>query len=93
MPARKDRSRSFRKVFVQTPGGKVVVHLEQRKPKLGTCPVTGETLKGVPRARPIKLQNMPKTSKRPERPFGGVLSSKASREVLKSKARFDDLEE
>ena len=92
MPARRHRSRSLRRVFVRTPGGRVVMHYEQRKPKLGRCPITGQTLKGVPRERPIKMQNMPKTFKRPQRPFGGVLSSQASREVLKSKARFDNLE-
>lgn len=59
----------------------------RRKPKVGTCPITGQTLKGVPRALPVKMQNMPKTKKRPTRPFGGVLSSKAAREEIKSRAR------
>jgi len=55
------------------------------------CSVTGQTLKGVPRELPVKMQNMPKTSKRPQRPFGGVLSSQASREELKKRVRTTKL--
>ncbi len=83
MPERKLRSRSFRRVKKVTPGGRNVTHYERKKPKPASCPVTGELLKGVPRERPTKMKNMPKTRKRPERPFGGVLSSKASRAVLR----------
>ncbi len=77
----------MRKVFVKTPGGETVVHRRLRKPKRAHCAVTGEPLHGVPRERPAKLKKLPKTSRRPERPFGGVLSSKAMRMVMKSKVR------
>jgi len=33
------------------------------------------------------MRNMPKTKKRPERPFGGVLCSKCSREEIVSRIR------
>lgn len=87
MPEGKYKSRSYRRVFKKTPGGRNVVHYTRRKPAKARCPVTGDVLKGVPRERPVKMRNMAKTKKRPERPFGGVLSSKASRAVLKQKAR------
>jgi large subunit ribosomal protein L34e len=87
MPDGKYKSRSNRRVFTKTPGGRTVLHYTRRKPKAATCAVTGETLKGVPRARPVKMMNMAKTKKRPQRPFGGVLSSRAARVVLKKKAR------
>ena len=46
-------------------------------------------LSGVPRERPAKMANMPKTLKRPERPYGGVLCSKCTRELLKERTRGD----
>lgn len=83
----KYKSRSNRRVYTRTPGGRTVIHYTRRKPKKPTCSMTGEVLKGVPRERPVKMMNMAKTKKRPQRPFGGVLSSKAARIVLKKKAR------
>jgi large subunit ribosomal protein L34e len=86
MVPHKTKSRTFaRKNRVTVRGTKRVY--TRRKPSLGTCSVTGQTLKGVPRELPVKLRNMPKTKKRPSRPFGGVLSSKAAREEIKSRAR------
>ena len=87
MPAGRHKSRTMRRVFKKTPGGKTVLHYEKRKPKLGRCANCGDALKGVPRERPYKMQNMPKTAKRPERPFGGVLCSKCMRIEMKKKAR------
>ncbi len=86
----KTKSRTFRRQNLRTVSGTKRVYL-RRKPKLGRCGVTGQTLKGVPRELPVKMKGMPKTSKRPERPFGGVLSSKAMRFVLKDKARNKEL--
>jgi len=82
----KTKSRTFRRKDVKTING-TKVRYDRRKPKLGTCSVTGETLKGVPRALPGKIKNLSKSQKRPSRPFGGVLSSKASREEIKKRAR------
>ena len=87
MVAPRHRSRSKRRVYVKTPSGKNKIHYKNRKPKLGHCPVTGETLKGVPRLSATKMHNCAKTKKRPQRPFGGVLSSKAMRRVIVEEAR------
>ncbi len=81
------KSRSLRRVFRKTPGGKVVLHYKKRKPKLARCGSCGAVLKGVVKARPSKLKNMPKTKKRPERPYGGVLCSKCLRKLMIEKAR------
>ncbi len=83
----KFKSRRFRRVFVRTPGGKTKIHYRQRKPSHAVCAVSGTRLSGVARASACKMSNMPKSKKRPSRPFGGVLSSRATREVLKMKAR------
>ncbi len=87
MVAPRLRSRSKRRIFVRTPGGGVVVHYKNRNPKQGTCPVTGEVLKGMPRALPAKMRNLAKSKKRPQRPYGGVLSSRAMRRVMIDNAR------
>jgi large subunit ribosomal protein L34e len=87
MPAGSRKSRTFRRVFVKTPGNRTIVHYRKRKPKRATCAKCGQILAGVPNERPYKLQNMPKTSKRPERPYGGVLCSKCMRETMIAKAR------
>jgi len=85
----KTKSRTFRRVQVKTVNG-TKTRYDRRKPKAGVCSVTGETLKGVPRALPGKMKNMSKSQKRPSRPFGGVLSSRASRAEIKRRARSEE---
>ena len=88
MPSGKHKSGRYRKISVRTPGSRVNIHYRERKPKASTCAVYGTPLAGVPRERPALLKKLPKTSRRPERPYGGILSSKAMREVMKEKARL-----
>lgn len=89
MPSGKHKSGRFRKVFVKTPGSKTVVHYRESKPSKAVCGNCKKPLSGVPRERPAKMANMPKTLKRPERPYGGVLCSKCTRELLKERTRGD----
>ena len=74
------------------PGNRVTIHYRKRVPKAATCPVTGEKLHGVPRGTPGQLHKLPKAQRRPERPYGGVLSSKAMREEFRKEARGMELE-
>ena len=87
MPRGMHKSRTLRKVFVKTPGGKTTLHYRKRKPSKAICASCKKQLAGVPRERPFKMQNMPKNQKRPERPFGGVLCSSCSRNKIKTDAR------
>jgi large subunit ribosomal protein L34e len=87
MPAGKHKSGRYRKIFVRTPGSKTVVHHRERKPSKAVCSICKKQLAGVPRERPAKIANLPKTAKRPERPYGGVLCSACTRKYLQSKAR------
>ncbi len=87
MPAGRYKSRSLRRVYTKLSGSKVVVHYKKRKPSKAVCIVCGDALKGVPRERPYKMQNMAKTKKRPSRPYGGVLCSKCMRAKLKEKVK------
>ncbi|MCF7866534.1 50S ribosomal protein L34e [Candidatus Woesearchaeota archaeon] len=86
MAQHKTKSRTFARVKVRTVSG-TKTRFDRRKPSLGVCPVTGETLKGVPRVNAGEMKKIAKSSRRPERPFGGVLSSKATRAIMKDKAR------
>ena len=81
------KSRSLRRVFVRTPGGRLKVVYKKRKPAQAKCAICKKPLSGVPRATVAELKNMPKTFKRPERAYGGFLCSSCARELLKHKAR------
>jgi len=82
MPAPRFRSRSKRRIARKTPGGKVVMHYVARQPSKAVCGVCGVDLKAVPRKNSCAMRNTPKTQKRPERPFGGVLCSSCMRRYL-----------
>ncbi len=82
----KSRKR-LRMVFVRTPGGRTTTHFRKKKPSKAKCGNCGKQLAGVPRELPSKMKNLPKTKKRPERPYGGVLCSKCTRSLLKNQAR------
>lgn len=81
------RSRTFRRVKVKTPGGNTKIHYRRRKPAKAKCAGCGKVLAGVARALPIQIKNTPKTKKRPERPYGGVLCTRCTRNKIKQKAR------
>lgn len=87
MVSGKFKSKSKRKVFVKVPGNKIKVHYKERKPKKAICPIYGTPLSGVPNKNPSKLSKLAKSERKPERPFGGMLSSKATRDIMKDKAR------
>ncbi len=87
MVSGKHKSNRLRKVFVRTPGSRTVVHRRKRKPSKAKCAIFGNTLAGVPHGRDSAVRKLSKSKRRPERPFGGVLSSKAMRFVLRMRAR------
>ena len=85
MPAGKHRSRSMRRVFVKTPGGVTKLHYRQRKPSKAKCAGCGKILQGTPHKKTSKQKNLPKTKKRPSRPYGGVLCSACMRKQMREK--------
>jgi len=87
MVAPRYRSRALRRVFVKTPGGRVNVHYERRKPSGAKCRECGAVLRGVPREIPSKLKRMAKSERRPQRPYGGCLCSRCMRKFFVKKAR------
>ena len=77
------RSRTFRRIKKTTPGAKNKIHYVKRKHAKAQCGVCGRALPGVATGPASKMKNMPKTAKRPQRPFGGVLCTKCSRAKIK----------
>ncbi len=75
------QSRSNRKVFVKTPKGTKVV-VKRRKPSKATCPACGKVLSGVASNLPFISNRLPKTAKKPSRPYGGFLCSSCSRKKI-----------
>jgi len=73
-------TRSLRRVKKRTPGGRLIVQYKKRKPKIAHCAKCKRMLQGVPRKRLI--MKVPKTGRRPERPYGGVLCSSCSRKLI-----------
>ncbi len=84
---RKLKSRTFRRIFVKTPGGKTVVHFKKRKPGKARCARCGKMLHGVARERPYKMRRMAKSKKRPKRAFGGYYCGSCIREIIKERIR------
>ncbi len=74
MPLPKNRSRSVRKIKKRTPKGITVHYKRRKKGKRHSCSITGKRLQAV-----ISTQGKPK---RPNRKFGGNLSTVASSRVL-----------
>lgn len=87
MPRPAYRSRSKRRVYVKTPGGRVVIHYESRRPGSATCAFCGKPLSGVPRLNPSGLRKLAKTEKRPQRIYGGVFCVNCLERFLKRTIR------
>ncbi len=83
MPLPKNRSTSVRKVHVRTPKGRSAVHYSRReKGNLHSDAITGSRLQAVSSA-----QGLHKGARRPNRKFGGALSSATSSRVIALAAR------
>jgi len=81
------RSRTFRRVFKRTPSGKNVLHHRRRKDARPQCADCKGFLAGVPRGPKNKVHKIPRSARRPERPFGGKLCSACTRRVLIARVR------
>ena len=77
------RSRSLKRRRVRTPGNKLTTHYKKKKPGVARCAICKKPLHGVPRLNPPEMGKLPKTKKRPERPYGGKLCSKCTRDLFK----------
>ncbi len=87
MPRGAYRSRSLKRKYVRTPGGRIVIHYFKRRPNPAKCALCKRELHGVPRLRPSKLRQLPKSLRKPTRPFGGNLCPKCLEKLLKKAVR------
>lgn len=69
------RSRSLKRIYKRTPGGKTVIHYERGKTGRAVCAGCGKPLAGVPRLKSLELRGLSRAKKRPNRLYGGVLCS------------------
>lgn len=76
-----------KKLTKRLPGGSTVIRIKARKPSKPKCGDCGTFLHGVARGTNTQRKNMSKSSKRPERPYGGVLCSKCTRAKIRKQMR------
>ena len=82
----KQKSNTFRSIKKRLPSGKLTTHYVKRRHNPVRCAETGQILPGVAR----NSDKASKSQKRPERPYGGVLSSKALRRKIIQKSRSEE---
>ncbi|MEM3980590.1 MAG: 50S ribosomal protein L34e [Ignisphaera sp.] len=80
------RSRSYKRIYRRTPSGRTALHYERRKNTPMKCSRCGNILAGVP-IKETERKSLPKTAKRPERIYGGVLCPRCLKVVLKRVVR------
>jgi large subunit ribosomal protein L34e len=86
MPLPKNRSSSVRKVYVRTPKSGTKARYKRRaKGGAHSCAITGARLQAV-----SSKPGMAASERRPNRKFGGTLSSAVSSLVIKIAARVKD---
>ncbi len=76
------KTHSLRRMKTKLPGGGLSIHYKERRPKRARDPVTKELLPGVPSLNPYRIRKLPKSQRRPNRPYGGVLSSSEMRKLI-----------
>ena len=80
------KSRSLKRVWRRTPGGRTVIHYRGSRLGVAVCGVCGSRLGGMPTSGKV-LRKIAKSSKRPERLFGGVLCPSCLSLALKLSVR------
>ena len=76
---------SVKRIATRTPGAKLVYNYRKKKVSQATCSNCNAKLNGIPRLRQFQINKLPKTKKRPERPYSGVLCAKCLEEAIKEK--------
>ncbi|MHA2034529.1 MAG: 50S ribosomal protein L34e [Candidatus Thorarchaeota archaeon] len=74
-PGQLTRSRANR--AVKTPGGRIVIHRRKIYSTKGRCAITGALLQLPKDSKPGRSHRASRSSKRPNRPYGGYASPRA----------------
>merc|ERR1711862_126561 len=75
-------TKSNQRKLVRTPGGRFITQHKNSKPTLPVCPLTGQTLNGLPALRAAERSRRSHKNKTVNRAYGGVLSHQAVRERI-----------
>ncbi|MHA1906092.1 MAG: 50S ribosomal protein L34e [Candidatus Thorarchaeota archaeon] len=84
-PGMLTRSRANRKV--KTPGGRLVVHRRKNYRAGGVCAISGDKLALSKRTKPGLRRKASRSQKRPNRPYGGTVSSRTLRRGITRQVR------
>ena len=89
------RTHSMKKRAIHTPGGKTIIHLKPKMHSKHECGICHNQLHGKPTGRPVIIQKLNKNKRTIDRPFGGNLCSKCSRQIigLRTKLKYGKLSE
>jgi large subunit ribosomal protein L34e len=79
------RSRANRRV--KTPGGRIVVHRRKNYRVGGVCAISGDKLSLSRRTKPGLRRKASRSRKRPNRPYGGMVSSRTLRRGITRQVR------
>jgi len=71
----------------RSPKGRRVVLTKRGRSRPASCAGCGAILPAVPAKTALEMARIPKTKKRPQRPYGGKLCSTCSRENIRALAR------
>jgi len=84
MPAWRHRTARYRKRAVRTVKGTRILYGE-RCSRPASCAMCGRPLAGVPKGK--RARRVPRSSRRPNRPFGGYLCPSCARREIVAGAR------
>ena len=90
MPANRYRSRSYKRVYKNTPGGENVLRYKKKKPSKHVCAECGKLLHGVPRGRPYEINKLAKSHKRPNVHMVGIYAQAVLVNISKTRLENND---
>ncbi len=74
------------RVAVRTPGGRTVYHYKHKRHSPARCMRCGAKLNATPTGPRSIMAKIPKSQRRPNRPYGGNLCSSCLRELMTTSA-------
>lgn len=80
------KTRVKKKKFRKTPGGVTVIHYSRDKKSSAKCAINGTKLPGTGNQTKSDSRKKGKSTRRPSLKFGGILGSKARRELWENYA-------
>ena len=80
--------RRMKSVKKRIPSGKVKTVYRRGVYSKHKCAICSAELAGTPRGKPIKIQRLTRSKRRPTRPFGGQLCSKCTRKIVALRAKL-----